>query len=496
MAYAHYDRLTAVDASFLAVEDHDCHMHIGSVALFDAAPLTLEEGGLDFDRILQFTSDQLHKMPRFRQKIAWIPGFGQPAWVDDSNFNLLYHMRHTSLPTPGDMRRLKRMAGRIQSQQLDRGKPLWELWFVEGVEGNRFAVISKIHHCMTDGISGRDALNMLMGPDPDYVPSPPGRWIPRPAPTGTEMFFDEARRALSAPFRLGRPEGAGPAESWKGLQSPREAIQGLVETAREIQAMSQTPLNVNVGPHRRIDWTQVDLDDVKEIRSRAGGKVNDVVLAVVTGALRRFLKQRGERLEGLEFRAALPVSLRTEAEEGTFGNRVSGMLATLPLEEADPWLRLLRIIDTTHALKGSGQASAGELLERVLEVVPYPLVAPVARWGARRQVANIVVTNIPGPTKPVYLLGCRMQASYPVVPLGATQALGVALFSSDGVLYWGFNSDWDALPDLHDFEEEIQLEFEALQKAVASAPRSQPGDRAEREAPEAAEDSEEPEEAP
>jgi WS/DGAT/MGAT family acyltransferase len=471
MSYTHYERLSAVDAAFLAVEDHDAHMHIGSVALFDAEPLTLSDGELDFERIVQFTTDQLHKMPRFRQKLAWIPGFGQPVWVDDASFNLQYHMRHTALPVPGDMRQLKRLAGRIMSQQLDRGKPLWELWVVEGIEGNRFATISKIHHCLADGISGRDALNVMMGPDPDYVPSPPGRWIPRPAPGGVELFADEVRRALTLPFRLMGSRESGAAAPGKGLGSPAQAIQGLRDAAGSgIQAISRTPLNVEIGPHRRFDWARVDLDEVKEIRARAGGKVNDVVLAVVCGALRRFLKQRGERLESIEFRAAVPVSLRTDADTGTLGNRVSGIVATLPLEESDPWLRLLRIIDLTRELKSSGQVAGGELLEQLLELVPYRISAPLARWGAQRGIANLVVTNVPGPEAPVYMLGSRMLASYPVVPLAPKQALGVALFSYDGGLFWGFNSDWDALPDLHDFEEQILLEFETLRKAVAISP--------------------------
>jgi WS/DGAT/MGAT family acyltransferase len=473
MAYVHCDRLTAVDAAFLAVEDSNSHMHIGSISLFDAEPLTRSEGGLDFDRILEFAAAQLHKTPRFRQKIDHVPAFRQPVWIDDGSFNLLYHLRHTALPAPGDMRRLKRLAGRIMSQQLDRGKPLWELWFIEGIEGNRFAVISKIHHCLADGISGSDAMNLMIGPSADYQPRPHGRWVPRPAPSGGQLLLEEVRHLLELPFRLGGGRRAEAPAPWKAGESSRGGIQALVETVREgLGAPTSTPLNVDIGPHRRIDWTRIDLDAVKEIRARAGGKVNDVVLTVVSGALRRFLKQRGERLEELDFRAAPPVSLRTHSETGTLWTRVSGMLARLPLDEADPWRRLLRIIDTTHELKGSGQAAGGEFIEQLAELVPFRIAAPIARWASHRQGANIVVTNVPGPDKPVYLLGSLMEGSYPVVPLSPTQALGVALFSYNGGLFWGFNSDWDALPDLHDFEEEIQMEFEALRKAAAGAPAS------------------------
>jgi diacylglycerol O-acyltransferase len=401
MAYTYWERLSAVDAAFLAVEDANAHMHIGSISLFEAALLKTSDGGLDFERLLEFATAQLHKVPRFRQKLAYAPGFGQPGWIDDDSFNPLYHMRHTALPAPGDIRQLKRLAGRVMSQQLDRGKPLWELWFVEGIEGDRFAMISKIHHCLADGISGRDAMQLMVGRNPSYTPGPPPRWVPRPAPTD-----------------------------------------------------------------RRIDWTEMSLAEVRDLGVRAGGKINDVALAVVTGAVRRFLKQRGVRLEELAFKAALPVSIRTEQQEGTLGNRVAAMLATLPLEESDPWQRLLRIVDTTHELKASGQVGGAQLAERLAELVPYRIAAAFERVATRRQPANLVVTNVPGPQETVYMLGAAMSASYPIVPLAASQALGVALYSYAGNLCWGLNADWDALPDLHDIEETVLSEFDALRQAA------------------------------
>jgi diacylglycerol O-acyltransferase / wax synthase len=470
MAFAYWDRLSAVDAAFLAVEDAAAHMHIGSISLFDAEPLCRPEGGLDLERILGFIGAQLHKVPRLRQKLRFAPVLGQPGWVDDGSFNLLYHVRHSALPAPGDVRQLKRLAGRILSQQLDRGKPLWELWLVEGVEGGRFALITKLHHCLADGISGRDALTFLIGNDPDYAPAPAPRWIPRPAPGARRLLADEVRRLLAAPFRLAGTTDAR-SEAWKRGASPGQALRALVDAARGA-SFEPTPLNVEIGPHRRIDWTEMDLGDVRELAGRAGGKVNDVVLAVVAGALRGFLKQRGVRLDTLAFQAALPVSVRSASERGALGNRVSGMLATLPLDEADPWRRLLRVVDTTHELKGSGQVAGAELVERALELVPFRLAAPLERWGARRPMGHMVVTNVPGPQVPVYLLGARMRASYPVVPLTHQQALGVALYSCDGRLCWGLNSDWDALPDLHDFAERVLLEFETLRKVAAAPPRA------------------------
>lgn len=464
MAFAHWERLSAVDAAFLAIEDSSAHMHIGSISLFDAAPVTTPDGGLDFERLLEFAVAQLHRMPRFRQKLAFVPGFGQPGWIDDDSFNPVYHLRHTALPAPGEIRRLKRLAGRIMSQQLDRGKPLWELWFVEGVEGNRFAMITKIHHCLADGISGRDAMTHLMGRDPHYQAAAPPRWVPRPAPSGTRLWVDEAWRLLSWPLRLGDILGGGEAARPQAAAGPGKAMRALVDLATDT-AFDPTPLNVEIGAHRRIDWAELDLDQMRHVRARSGGKLNDVVLAVVTGALRLFLKQRGMRLDELVFKAAVPVSTRSEAEAGTLGNQVAAMLVTLPIDEPDPWKRLLRIIDTTRELKASGQVGGTQLVERLAELVPFRLAAVLERLGTRRPVANLVVTNVPGPPTTMYLLGARLLASYPVVPLAPAQALGVALYSYDGKLCWGLNSDWDALPDLHDIEERILVEFEALLKA-------------------------------
>jgi WS/DGAT/MGAT family acyltransferase len=470
MSYVHSDRLSAIDAAFLAVEDANSHMHIGSVALFEAAPLLRDDGGLDLERILAFTEAQLHKAPRLRQKIARVPGFEQPLWVDDASFNLTYPVRHTALPVPGDVRQLKRLAGRVMSQQLDHGKPLWEIWVVEGIVGGRFAVISKLHHCMVDGVSAGDVLNVLMGRKPGYGAPPARKWVPRAAPSPGQMVADEIRHRLTLPFSLLRSEERGPVEQWKVQEAVRKPLpERIAASTAALRPMASTPLNVEVGPHRRLDWTRLDMEQVKRVRAQANGKVNDVVLAVISGALAGFLKRRGTELAELDFRASIPVSVRTEGERGSLGNRVSSLLASLPLDEPDPWRRLLRIIETTRELKGSGQAGGGERLERLAELVPPRLFGPLVRWGMQHQVANLVITNVPGPNVPVYMLGARMEASYPVVPLAAGQALGVALYSYDGGLYWGLNSDWDVIPDLHDLVEDIPRQFEALQDAAPSA---------------------------
>lgn len=476
MAYAYHERLSAMDLSFLAMEDGRAHMHIGSVSIFEAHPLRGEHGGLDFERVVAFIDAQLHKVPKLRQKLEWVPGFGQPVWVDDARFNLLYHVRHTALPPPGDVRLLKRMAGRILSQEFDRQKPLWEYWFVDGLEGDRFALIAKLHHCMADGISGVAMANLLIGPDAAYKPPPAKAWVPRPAPSGTQLFLHELRQRALAPLTL---LGSSVREA-RRARAPSSGSGGGLRTLigsawSAVGGASQTPLNVDVGPHRRFDWARLRLDEVRKLGAGVGGTVNDVALAVASGALRSFLRRRGVTVDDLDFRALVPVSVRGEAERSSLGNRVSGLLARLPLGEKDSWQRLLRVMETTHELKGSGQSGAAERVIQLADLLPAPLVGALFRAGARSSIANIVITNVPGPQVPVYLLGARQLECYPVVPLAANQALGIALLSYDGGLYWGLNSDWDAVPDLHDLAQDLEAEFEELKAAalpVSEAPAS------------------------
>lgn len=474
----HYERLSAMDAMFLEIEDRAVHMHIGSVALFDAAPLLHQGGGLDVERILAFIEAQLHKAPRLRQKLATIPRFERPVWVDDRSFNLLYHVRHTALPQPGDVRQLKRLAGRILSQQLDRGKPLWETWLVEGVEGDRFGVVTKLHHCMADGISSGDLLSMMMGTNPDYAPGPMPTWIPRVPPGDARLVADELARRATGPLVLAnrlrqefsggrhtRSDAGEPTDSGDLLGFVRDAARGAWRAAQAgLRPRSETPLNVEIGPHRRFDWTQLPLDEVKRIGHAAGGTVNDVVLGVVAGAVRSFLGRRGAGVPESEFRVAVPVNLRSQSDRGVLGNRVASLVVTLPIAEADPWRRLLCVAETTKDLKRSGETQTVDLVARVADFLPLDVIARISRAGS--ELVNMVVTNVPGPPVPVYLLGAHMLESYPVVPLTPHDALNIALFSYEGALYWGFNADWEALPDLHEFVESVPAGFEELAKAA------------------------------
>jgi diacylglycerol O-acyltransferase len=467
VAYTHYDRLTALDASFLELESSGVHMHVGSVGVFEAGPLATEDGGIDFDRVLELSDVSLRRAPRFRQKLAHMPVTGHPVWIDDPHFNVLYHIRHTALPYPGDERRLKRLVGRIMSQKLDRAKPMWEIWFVEGLEDGRFAVISKVHHCLIDGISGVDLLASFMGPSAEYRADAGDayRWIPRPAPGPLRLLADEAWRRATLPGRaLAGALGAGRSNS-HSLEKASHTARGFLEgVAKSLTPASETLFNVPIGPHRRFDWTRFDLGVVREVKEKLGGKLNDVVLACVAGAVRAHLESHGEDVSGIDFRAFVPVSTRQPDQRGKLGNRVAMIVASLPVSEPDPRRRFAAIALETKQLKSSGQAEGSEVLEELSDWTATAVLTGFGRLAAARRSYNMVVTNVPGPQFPVFLQGARMHETYPLVPLFDNQALGIALFSYDGGLYWGFNADWDALPDLHAFVLAVEREFEVLRK--------------------------------
>ncbi len=465
MPYTHYDRLTALDSAFLDLESPSVHMHVASVGIFERGPLA-NDGGVDFERILAVVEAGLRRAPRFRQKLARIPISGRPVWVDDEHFNLAYHVRHTCLPVPGDERLLKRLAGRILSQKLDRSKPMWELWVVEGLEGDRFALITKVHHCLIDGISGVDLLAAFMGPDPEHRFEPSdGRWIPRPRPGPAGLLADEVARRVSLPGRVARGVLQAARRPGASAEAAGHAASGVAESvAKSLSPASETPFNVPIGPHRRFDWARSDLSVVREIKSRVGGTVNDVVLATVAGAVHHYLRAHHIPTDGIDFRVFVPVSTRSDEERGKLGNRVSLIVASLPVDESDPNQRLERVVAEKQQRRRSDQVAGTNAIEEVADWAAPGLLTRFSRMAASGRAFNLVVTNVPGPPIPVYLDGARLLESYPLVPLYEEQALGIALFSYDGVLHWGFNADWDALDDLHEFALGIEEELERLRK--------------------------------
>lgn len=468
---AHYDRLSALDASFLGLEDSDCHMHVGAVSIFDAGPVQTADGGLDIARIRASVLSKLHLVPRFRQRLSHIPYEQNPIWVDDTRFRLAYHVRHTALPKPGDERDLKRLVGRIMSAPLDRKRPLWEMWFVEGLDGGeRFAIISKTHHCMVDGIAGADLMSLIMEPLPNDEIAPPEPWRAFPAPSRARLLVDEAKRRLSQPVEA----AAGIVQA---LQQPYEALANLGAAARAVgdtfapalRPASPTPLNEEIGPHRRFDWTAMPVADLKAVKNVLGGTLNDVVLATVAGAVRRFLIQRNLDPDNLRVRSLVPVSVRHQDERGQMGNRVAEMIADLPVHIDDPVDRLRFVSETMSGLKKSKQALGAEVLTQIAEwTVPNLLVQSV-RLAGRTRPYNLIVTNVPGPQIPLYFLGCPMRTAYPVVPLFHNLCLVVGLFSYNGGLFWGLNADWERLPDLHDIVVFLEESFRELQQRAEDA---------------------------
>ncbi|MCP5057929.1 MAG: wax ester/triacylglycerol synthase family O-acyltransferase [bacterium] len=468
MAYEHHDRLSATDSVFLEIEDANIHMHVGAVALFEREPLETPEGRLDIDRLHAFLERSLPQSPRLRQHLVEVPLIGHPVWVDDPRFNLAYHFRHSALPPPGDMRQLKRLAGRIMSQKLDRGKPMWELWVVEGLEDGRFAMIIKAHHCMVDEIAGVDLLTALLRLSPSEEMPEPRVWIPRPEPGAVRLLANEVGRRAAFPFEMLRDTQDRLTRPVEFLEDVRNSLGALGETlSAGLEPTTPTPLNPEIGPYRRFDWMQTDLTEVAEIRKHLSGTLNDVVLATVAGAVGRFLEQRGEVLDrDTVFRAMVPVSIRKRDQHGVPGNRVVNFLARLPVDERNPRKRLERTTSTMRGLKRSRLVDGAEMLEELSDRTFTSLIIEFVRLAANQRTYNVVVTNVPGPPRPVYLLESRMTEIYPVVPLFTNQGLGIALFSYDGRLCWGFQSDWEALPDLNDFVLAVGEEFARLREAA------------------------------
>jgi WS/DGAT/MGAT family acyltransferase len=469
MADYAYERLTAQDRSFLVFEGSNTHMHVGGVTIFERAPLATPDGGVDIERIRSYIGSRLHWIPRYRQRLATIPIEDYPVWVDDEQLNLQYHVRHTSLPRPGDDRQLKRLTARIMSQQLDRRRPLWEVWLVEGLQDDRFAMILKTHHCVVDGISGVDLMSVLLRPTPETTFEEPPRWTPRPAPTAAKLLRDELLRRVATPMDVVR---------WaRGvLRDPQRTGTELLESSWAALDMigiglrrpADTPVNQPIGPYRRFDWHRLDLADVKAVKNHLGGTVNDVILATVTGALRRFLIRRRSDPSTLEYKAVVPVSVRSPAEFGTSGNHVSGWMLTLPIHEPDPVKRLVELSQTTDRLKHLKQGRGIEIFTQVAELA-NPILTLGVRLAARMHPYNLIITNIPGPQAPFYMLGAPMLGGYPTVPLFEYQGLGVATFSYDGNLFWGINADWDLVHDLHEFVADIAASFKELHTAAMRA---------------------------
>jgi WS/DGAT/MGAT family acyltransferase len=435
-------------------------MHVASTIVFEGSPPSHQE-------FRDHIESRLHLVPRFRQKLRFVPlGQGRPVWVDDPHLNLEYHVRQTALPAPGSEEQLRNLASRIFSQQLDRSKPLWELWLVEGLEGDRFAIVGKSHHALVDGISGVDITTVLFDveEEPSSAPVRPPKWAPRPEPTDLDLLGEALRERLTSPVEIARGVRAA-------LRGPRRVLQGLGATGKFLEAgisAPSTPFNVEIGSHRRLAFVRADLGDFKRVKDRHGGTVNDVVLSVVTGALGNYLRARGHETEGLELKAMVPVSVRAEEERGALGNRISAMMAPLPVWCEDPVERLHIVSETMGDLKGSGQAVGAEILTRLTDFAPPTIASQAARLQPAQRFFNLVITNVPGPQFPLYVLGRRMESIFPMVPLARRQALCVGIMSYDGQVDFGLVGDYDAMSDLDSFALDLEA---ATGEIVETAPR-------------------------
>jgi diacylglycerol O-acyltransferase len=479
MAQAHGDRLSAVDASFLAQEGPTSHMHVGAVMVFEGPPPAYED-------FLAHIRSRLHLVPRYRQKLAFPPlETGRPLWVDDPNFNLIYHVRHTALPAPGSEAQLRALAARVHSQQLDRTRPLWETWLVQGLEGNRFALISKTHHALVDGISGVDLATVLfdLEPVPTQAPSEGEPWEPQPVPSSLSLAARGLKGLARFPFELAGRTLAAATHPTATLDAARDAAEGIGEVAwAGLNPAPETPLNVPIGPHRRLAFVRNDLDDFKRVKNSLGGTVNDVVLAVAAGGLRTWLRSRGVRTEGLELRALVPVSVRTREQHHQLGNRLVVMRGPLPVYVEDPVARLNVVRQAMDGLKESKQAVGAEVLTGLEALAPPTILAQASRLNFSTRLFNLLVTNVPGPQLPLYVLGRELQDLFPVAFLPRNHALAIAVMSYHGRMDFGLLGDYDAMPDLDAVADALRAALDEL-LAAAGPPAKRPRPRRTSKAP-------------
>ncbi len=469
-------------------------MHVGGLTIVEGPPPSMDE-------FLEQIRKRLHLVPRYRHKLAFTAlDSGRPVWVDDPGFNLEYHVRHTALPLPGSWEQLRNLTARIFSQALDRSRPLWEMWLIEGLEPGivqsslggtrqsphkRFALISKTHHSLIDGIAGVDLATVLfdLSPEPEPLRVSGRPWKPKPEPDTTDLVAVGVRGAVRAGLEMVGGAVHALTHPERTLERAREAAEGIGEIVwAGLNPAPETPLNVEIGPHRRFVGIAAQLDDFKLVKNAFGGTVNDVVLAVVTGALRSFLIARGVRTEGMEMRALVPVSVRTVGERHEGGNRIVVMRGPLPVYISDPLHRLRFVSHAMDGLKESKQALGAEVIAGAQNFAPPTILAQASRLNFSTRLFNLIVTNVPGPQFPLYVLGRRMERVFPVAFLPENHALAVAIMSYAGEMNFGLLGDFDALPDIDSIGESIKAELaelvalakekQASQQIVRAKPKS------------------------
>ena len=465
------ERLSALDAEFLHLEDGIAHMHVAGVSVFKGPTPTVDE-------LECLLTAKLHLIPRYRQRVRFAPlALGRPVWQDDPHFNLAYHVRHTALPPPGDDADLCRLMARLMSQPLDRNRPLWESWLVEGLPRGRWAVISKVHHCMVDGISGVELLTVLLSTDRDEPVPAPQPWEPAAEASGAAIVWDAWRglagdvadAARRAPTALRDPLGAARAVGRTG--------EGAFRFGRHLTTTPPLSIEGTIGPNRTWAHSSVNIDDIRVIRHAFGGTFNDVVLAAVAGGYRKLLLRRGDDADHAELRSLVPVSVRADDARGIPGNRVSAFLYELPVQLGDPVERLRAVRAGMGELKGSHMDEAGEAMTTLGDLAPPMVVGFVSRLGMRvmhrlpQRSVNTVTTNVPGPQFPLYCLGREMLEYYPYVPLSHGVRVGTAILSYNGRVAFGITGDFDTAPDVGVLARAIRSGIKELKKLATRQSR-------------------------
>ncbi len=467
MAQGHLDRLSSIDAGFLHMEEDGAHMHIGALGVFEGRAPSIEAFRAHIDA-------RLPRLPRYRQRIQEMPlGTGRPLWVEDTTFRLEFHVRHTALPPPGSERELLTLVDRVVGQRLDRTKPLWEMWLVEGLEDGRWAIISKTHHAMVDGVSGVDLLTVLFDVERAVSDEVPPAWSPQPTPGAVELLTAGTQGLVRNVVELSRV-GLGMAlHPQDAVRSTFGALAALAETAKPlVDSAPKTPLNTKPGPHRLVAIVHTALADYKKVKASSGGAtVNDVVLAAVAGALGRFLTDRGMDTSELTLRACVPVSLRSEANKGALGNEIAIMMAPLPVGTTDPRARLASVRASMEHLKSSKQAEGAKVLTSLENALPPAMLARASRLGFSSRLYNLLVTNVPGPQIPIYLLGRQLEELVPLAFLAPEHTLAIAIISYHGRVTYGLIADADNVPDLDVLAGYLR---ESLAELVATADGGQP----------------------
>jgi len=444
-------------------------MHVASTTVFEGPAPDIEE-------LREHISSRLHLVPRFRQKLRFVPfGQGRPVWIDDPQFNLNYHVRNTALPEPGTEQQLRTLAARIFSQRLDRSKPMWEMWLAEGLDGDRFAIVTKTHHCLVDGVSGVDITAVLFDTKADAPTSPSGEpWVAGPEPSDSELLGRAlVERALT------------PAEALRGVRAafrrPRRFAGAVVDGLQSVGALAKagvaapdSPFNVEISPYRRFAWVRGDLAEFKRIKDTVGGTVNDVIVAAVAGGLGRFMRARGHATADLELKAMVPISVRPDEARGDLGNQVSAIYANLPVGIEDPAERLRAVSAGMGDLKESKQALGAALLTDLADFAPPTILGQAGRLQSRQRFFNMVVTNVPGPQFPLYLMGRELEAIFPMVPLAKRQSVCFGIMSYNGQVNFGLVGDYEAMADIDSLAHDLSESLAELAE-LAPAPKSQNG---------------------